>query len=224
MRSRCCLAMRCGGGWSPTCRSARFSPAASIRPTVAAMMRSAAMRRCGPIRSASTRRASTRRPHAQRGRRASRHRAYRALCLARRGAGGHSRAADDLRRAVRRFVASPDLSPVEADPRSMSPWRCRATAATSCSPAIRGIASRGLRADMPAPVGRAVGLRARRRRARRCGSACSACCPRRRRPRLAADKMHKAATLFSAGGREAAIAAWSAPGTSPRRSCNGGAS
>ena len=38
MRWNRCLAMRCSGGWSRTCRSARFSPAASTSSTVAAMM------------------------------------------------------------------------------------------------------------------------------------------------------------------------------------------
>ena len=130
-----------------------------------------------------------------------------------RGGGGHSR-------SCRRSTTS--RSPIYRKSRpisspssrvSVSPWRYRATAATSCSPVIRGTAlpaawraclrasAKGIACGLgfagPALWDRVFGL-----------------LPARRRPSLAGDKMLKAAAMLKQGGAGAyrsLVSAWDEP-------------
>src|SRR4249920_4172857 len=99
-----------------------------------------------------------------------------------------------------------------SSPASTSPWRCPAMAAMSCLPATRGIALPGLRAICRrrwAALWPGLGVAGPELWER-----VFSILPAGRRPRLAADKMHKAARLFGAGeqsGYLSLVSAWDDP-------------
>ena len=93
-------------------------------------------------------------------------------------------AARDLRRALRRPARRSRPIFVSADPPSTSPWRCRATAAMSCSRATTATAGAGRPAWRRMPAAAAPGHRPRRcaRIRRRAWDAASARIPPSNRP------------------------------------------
>ena len=111
-----------------------------------------------------------------------------------------------VRRAVRRLLADPDLSSSRRWRGGTSPWRCRATAATSCSAATTATSGREALwrrlGRVPAPL-RSAGAAALRALSPDQWNCVVDLVPERMRPPQPGDKLHKLAGMLGRDGPDA---------------------
>ena len=186
--------------------------------------------RSGPSRSASRKRLQRGRAR-QGGRAASRHGAHEHIVTASRGAGRHSAAARDVRRAVRRFLADPDLSRQPLRPRAGdggADRRRRRRAVRRLQPPFRGAAAvAAARARAAAAAALAAGA-ARPAARSRSGALPASSCLDRTRPQLRrARSTRRCGRRGSGASFDESIGASSTNGAasrSPVLGCDGAAS